>query len=271
MSHSLPEPHLEAEAEALLDDIFARLEEPLPPRCLPPASQPLALVRPIPEPGALVVLACNPAPLVPVTPRPYNPETILTAAFVDTPAAPPTPWWLWLGLGTLVMVATWQGRHQWHAAQTPVPSEPTHQEFITYLERALTQIPELTTAPAPPAKAGTQPPGLASLPPPPPVTVLPIPQAPVITAPVAFPASPTAPAPVAPKPVPRSTPTLIGLLQMGAGSVAMFQIGEATQQVSVGSQVGQSGWQVKEVREQGVVISRAGQNRTLIVGQTISD
>jgi Tfp pilus assembly protein PilP len=58
---------------------------------------------------------------------------------------------------------------------------------------------------------------------------------------------------------------------MGAGSVAMFQVGETTQQVSVGSEVGQSGWQVKEVREQEVVLARGGQNRTLIVGQAVTD
>ncbi len=269
MSHPLPEPQLEAEAEALLDDIFSRLEEPLPPRCLPPASQPLTLARPLPEPGAMVVLACNPAPLVAVTHPPYDPETILTAAFVDTPAARPTPWWLWLGLGTLVMLATWQGRHQWQAAQTPAPQEPSHQGFITYLERALVQIPERTSAPTP-TTATVNPPGMATLPPPPPVTVLPIPQAPVITAPVSLPASPAATTPAA-KAAPRATVTLIGLLQMGAGSVAMFQVGETTQQVSVGSQVGQSGWQVKEVREQEVVLARGGQNRTLIVGQAVTD
>jgi Tfp pilus assembly protein PilP len=58
---------------------------------------------------------------------------------------------------------------------------------------------------------------------------------------------------------------------MGAGSIAMFQVGDTTQQVHVGGQVGQSGWQVKEVREQEVVLTRAGQNRTLIVGQALTD
>jgi len=267
MSHCLPEPQLEAEAEALLDDVFSRLEEPLPPRCLPPAGQPLALARSVPEPGAMVVLAYNPAPLMPVMPPPYHPETILTAAFVDTPAERPTPWWVWLGLGTLVMLGTWYGRQYWQAARTPAPAEPPHQEFVTYLERALAQIPERST-PQPSPATNPKPPEPPAVPPPPPVTVMPIPQAPVITAPASLPAQPTAP--VA-KPSPRPTLTLIGLLQMGAGSIAMFQVGDTTQQVNVGGQVGQSGWQVKEVREQEVVLTRAGQTRTLIVGQALTD
>ncbi|MEN9271885.1 MAG: hypothetical protein Q6K18_01765 [Gloeomargarita sp. DG_1_5_bins_55] len=259
------EPRLEAEAEALLDEVFARLEEPLPPRCLPPAGQPLALARAIPEPGAMVVLACNPAPLIPATQPLSNPETILTAAFVDSPAERQTPWWLWLGLGVVVMLATWQWRqHGQTASVTPAP-EPTHEEFIAYLERSLAQIPDRPAKPSP-SPTQAKPPEPAALPPPPPVTVLPIPQAPVITAPVSLPA----PTP-AQKPAARATVTLIGLLQMGANSVALFQMGDVTQQVSMGEQVGQSGWFVQEVREREVVLTRGGQNRTLIVGQEVTD
>ncbi len=263
MSQPLSEPQLEAEAEALLDDIFSRLEEPLPSRCLPPAGQPLAVRRPVPESGAMVVLACDPAPVVRVSPPPADPERILTAAFVDDSTQRSTPWWLWLGLGTLVMWGTWQGRQQWQAAQTPSLPEPTHQEFIAYLERALDQIPEKVS---PPPTPNPKPAAMVALPPPPPVTVMPIPAAPVITAPVS---SPT-PLPAVPTPS-RPPVTLIGLLQMGANSLALFQLGDTTQQVSVGSQVGQSGWQVKEVREQEVVLARAGQNRTLAVGQALPD
>lgn len=271
MNYPPLEPQLEAEAEALLDDVFARLESPLPPRCLPPATQaqPLVLPQPIAEPGAMVVLAYNPAPVVPAAQPPYTPETILTAAFVDTPAERSTPWWLWLGLGVIIMLGTWQWRRQWPTTSTPVVPDTPHQEFIAYLEQSLEKIPERPT-PTPTSQPQPSPSSVAPLPPPPPVTVMPIPQAPVIAAPVSLPPTPTALAPAS-KPTPRPVATLIGLLQMGENSVAMFQVGEVTQQVNVGGQVGQSGWQVKEVREREVVLARGGQNRTLIVGQDITD
>ncbi|WP_448381072.1 hypothetical protein [Gloeomargarita sp.] len=257
MNDSLPDAEWVAEAEAVVDEMFDRLAEPLPPRCLPPAGQPLALRQPLTS--TMVVVACNPLP-------PADPEQILTAAFVDVPAQRSTPWWVWLGLGLVVMLATWYGRQQWQAARTPTPPPPAHQEFITYLERALTRIP---VAPTPAVTAAKTPaPAVAALPPPPPVTVMPVPPAPVRQAPVPLPV----PSPATSKVTP-TTPvaTLIGLLEMGAGSVALFQVGETTQQVAVGSQVGQSGWYLQAVRAQEVVLSRGGQTRTLLVGQGIGD
>jgi len=273
MSDSLSEAELVAQAEALVDEVFSHLTEPSP--CLPPAGSSTALARPIAEPGTMVVLAYDPAPLL--AQPPHNPERILTAAFVeDRPAERSTPWWVWLGLGVLVMVATWYGRQQWQAARTPAPAEPAHQEFIAYLERALADIPIVPSPAVTAPQTPTRPAQLAvtALPPPPPVTVMPVPQAPVIHAPTPSPARPVRKPAVNQPPAPAPAPpkvTLIGLLEMESGSVALFQVGDSTQQVSVGSQVGQSGWHLKEVRAQEVVLSRGGQTRTLVIGQGMAD
>jgi hypothetical protein len=271
MSDSLSEAELVAQAEALVDEVFSHLTEPSP--CLPPAGSSTALARPIAEPGTMVVLAYDPAPLL--AQPPHNPERILTAAFVeDRPAERSTPWWVWLGLGVLVMLATWYGRQQWQAARTPAPAEPAHQEFIAYLERALADIPVAPSPAVTMPQTPTRPAAVTALPPPPPVTVMPVPQAPVIHAPTPLPTRPVRTPAVNKSPDPAPAPlkvTLIGFLEMGVGSVALFQMGDITQQVSVGSQVGQSGWYLKEVRAQEVVIHRGGQTRTLLVGQGITD
>ena len=278
MSDSLSEAELVTEAEALVDEVFRQVAEPLP--CLPPAPSSTALARPMVQPGTMVVLACNPAPSLLVAQLPNTPERILTAAFVedveDRPAERSTPWWVWLGLGVLVMVATWYGRQQWQAARTPAPAEPAHQEFIAYLERALADIPIVPSPAVTAPQTPTRPAQLAvtALPPPPPVTVMPVPQAPVIHAPTPSPARPVRKPAVNQPPAPAPAPpkvTLIGLLEMESGSVALFQVGDSTQQVSVGSQVGQSGWHLKEVRAQEVVLSRGGQTRTLVIGQGMAD
>ncbi|MCS7031832.1 MAG: hypothetical protein NZL92_09930 [Gloeomargarita sp. SKYG116] len=263
MKDPLPEPSWEQEAEALLDEVFARLEEPLPSQrqALPPVPETLAITPVQPAPGNAVVLAYRPQPPAPT-------DTILTAAFVDDPPERNLPWWLWLGLGLVVMLGTWGWQRAWQVKSLPTALPPEHEEFIAYLDKALDHIPETPPRPrpqSPPAVTKTLPP------PPPPVTVATIPQPPVVATPVVVPSPSPVARPVTPAPAAGPRPTLVGLLQMGPQSVAMFQIGETTQNVAIGETIGSSQWQLREVREREVVLVKGSQNRILLVGQTIPD
>lgn len=261
MSHSTPETPWEAEAEALLDEVFACLEEPLPPqRCLPPVPEILALTSAQPTSGNAVVLAYRPSPPAPMDP-------VLTAAFVDTPVERDLPWWIWLGLGVVVMLGTWGWQRSWQARPAAQLAASPHGEFIAYLDQALDHIPEKPPAPQPkPTPASVSLP-----PPPPPVVVKPMPQPPVVPTPVAIvPPSPVV-SPTLPPPQPGPRPVLVGLLQMGPQSVAMFQIGDTTQNVSIGETIGSTPWQLREVREREVVLGKGQQQRVLLVGQEVTD
>ncbi|MCS6782917.1 MAG: hypothetical protein RMI89_02540 [Gloeomargarita sp. SKYBB_i_bin120] len=266
MKDFLPEESWEAQADALVEEVFAQLETPLPPeRRLPPTRESFAIAPVSREPGPMVVLTYRPQPPQPV-------EPILTAAFVETPEQREWPWWLWLGLGLVVMLGAWSWQRHWHARPIVTQPEPAHTEFIAYLDRALDHIPE-----APPSPAPKPAPKVRSLPPPPPpVTVAPLPQPPVaLRTPSApsLPRSPVSPV-VSPSPSPtpeRPTMTLVGLLQMGPQSTALFQIGDTTQNVTIGGLVGATGWRLQEVREREVVLVKGNQNRVLLVGQTLSD
>ena len=112
---------------------------------------------------------------------------------------------------------------------------------------------------------------------------LPTPPAPVALAPAT--PSPTAPAP-APPPSPPAPPApttnssepllselshdhvLVGLLQLGDRSVAMFDFSEGTHRVKVGEQIGNSGWSLVSVSQNEAVIRRNGDVRSIYIGQS---
>ena len=95
--------------------------------------------------------------------------------------------------------------------------------------------------PAPP-KAVTQP----STPPPPPA---------VETSPTAQSALPVA------------NHTLVGLLELGDNSAALFEINGITQRIKIGESIGASGWALVSVANQEAVVRRNGEVRSVFVGQ----
>jgi hypothetical protein len=60
--------------------------------------------------------------------------------------------------------------------------------------------------------------------------------------------------------------TLIGLLDLGEKSAALFESNDTTQQIWVGEEIGETGWTVKAVTPRSVKIARKGKNRSLSVG-----
>ncbi|MDX2097045.1 MAG: hypothetical protein SFW36_04650 [Leptolyngbyaceae cyanobacterium bins.59] len=78
---------------------------------------------------------------------------------------------------------------------------------------------------------------------------------------------PIPPVAVAPVPVPASNHTLIGVLELGKRSAALFEINGMTQRVNVGEEIAASGWTLVKVANKEAVIRRNGEVRSVYVGQ----
>ncbi len=107
----------------------------------------------------------------------------------------------------------------------------------------------------------------------PPVAVPPAPQAQGVTpentsvppAPAENPAPPEQS--TATNPLPVTNHTLVGILELGDRSAALFEINGVARRIYVGETIGASGWSLVEVANQEAVIRRNGEVRTLFVGQ----
>ncbi|MBE9141927.1 hypothetical protein [Planktothrix mougeotii] len=88
----------------------------------------------------------------------------------------------------------------------------------------------------------------------------PVPPPPAVT-------PPPAEQPTAVNPAPATTHTLVGILELGDRSAALFEINGVARRIYVGETVGASGWSLVEVANQEAVIRRNGEVRTLFVGQ----
>lgn len=139
----------------------------------------------------------------------------------------------------------------------------------------------------PPAPSAVKPP--TPLPSPNPVTVktIPIPPAPTASPslPAPRPVADVPPAPMAPKketpavalppapqplPAPPAAPlthTLMGILEAGDNSVALFSINGSTQRIRLGEAIGDSGWLLVSVNDKQAVMRRNGDVRAIYVGQ----
>jgi hypothetical protein len=94
----------------------------------------------------------------------------------------------------------------------------------------------------------------------------PAPLAPVTTAPVPnnAPVSPP-PAPAAVASVPSTT--LVGILDIGDRSSAMFEMNGSVQSVLVGDRVAGNGWILNRITQQEAILKRGNETKTLYVGQ----
>ncbi len=66
---------------------------------------------------------------------------------------------------------------------------------------------------------------------------------------------------------PGAVHTLVGILELGERSAALFEINGVARRVNVGEAIGTSGWSLVEVANQEAVIRRNGEVRSVGVGQ----
>ena len=67
--------------------------------------------------------------------------------------------------------------------------------------------------------------------------------------------------------VPVVTHTLVGVLELGENSAALFEIDGVTQRVYIGERIGNSGWSLVSVANEEAIVRRNGEVRTLYIGQ----
>ncbi|HAN75843.1 MAG TPA: hypothetical protein DCQ51_12965 [Planktothrix sp. UBA8407] len=122
--------------------------------------------------------------------------------------------------------------------KTTTPAPPTQK---------LPATPSQVAPPAPQVRAVA--PESSPLPPPPAVTETPAEQ------------------PTAVNPAPVIAHTLVGILELGDRSAALFEINGVARRIYVGETVGASGWSLVEVANQQAIIRRNGEVKTIFVGQ----
>lgn len=166
-------------------------------------------------------------------------------------------------------------------------------EFLDYVQRAMERIDRASqqAEASAPTETGSLPSALSPLyvPLSPPPTVATLPTAPSPTARIsvsplppvaAIPLAPTAAAPapspstaavipttVIPNIAPSPTHVLIGLLELGDRSAALFEIAGAPQRVQVGESIGSSGWALVSVSGEEAIVRRNGEVRSVYIGQ----
>lgn len=118
-------------------------------------------------------------------------------------------------------------------------------------------------APKPAPAAPQQP--VASLPKP--EAAPPLPEQPAETAATAQPESAPAAAPA--ESAATAVHTLVGIIQVGERSVALFEINGASRRINIGESIGSSGWTLGEIKNKEAVIRRNGEVRSIYVGQSI--
>ncbi|MEG4090701.1 hypothetical protein [Microcoleus sp. Pol12B4] len=85
------------------------------------------------------------------------------------------------------------------------------------------------------------------------------------------PAQQSAPAPEQSAPAissaPTSAHTLVGILELGDRSAALFEVDGVARRIYVGESIGASGWTLAEIKNQEAVIRKGGDVRSVFVGQ----
>lgn len=151
----------------------------------------------------------------------------------------------------------------------------------TVLERVYIPVPmpqQASVAPAATPLTAAKPPAPAAAAPSPspvpsalpsPRTVTPQAAAPTVipTLPAIPPASSASPSVSTAPSLPAATHTLVGLLELGDRSAALFEINGVTQRINIGEGIAASGWTLVSVANQEAVIRRNGEVRSIYVGQ----
>lgn len=106
-----------------------------------------------------------------------------------------------------------------------------------------------------PYQTATQPPAAGAAPP---LVPQPVAGAPSPSAPVAPSQAPVAAAPMH---------SLVGILELGDRSAALFEINGVSQRVYIGERIGSSGWNLVSVSNEEAMIRRNGEVRSIFIGQ----
>lgn len=265
----------DVQANRLLDEVFAAVEADL--------SEPESLAAVLePEPSLLV-------PFEATTPPPPPPPPTEPSRWLHRPEPQQAFSWgdrflMGVGIASFVLgVGLWISLNRQPIAVAPdaavtTTASPADMAFAEYLQTSLQLLSQQATTPTP------SPPAIASnssssptasaptveriyvpvyqAPAAPTVT---LPNLPTVTAPT--PATPPAPPPPAPTPAPPQH-TLVGILELGDRSVALFQSNGQTLRLSVGDTIGNDGWQLVQIQNQRAVLRRQGEVRSLTVGQS---
>ncbi len=140
-------------------------------------------------------------------------------------------------------------------SSTPQPQNPSRVVERIYVP-IYPQTPSLNAVPfSPPQKA-------VSVPPPPPITPIP---ASVSSVPVLTPGKYLLPTST---PMPASGYTLVGLLESGERSYALFNLNGVTKRLELGEVIGTTGWIFHGIEQQKVIVARNSKARYVEVGQT---
>ncbi|PSB13805.1 hypothetical protein C7B61_04505 [filamentous cyanobacterium CCP1] len=193
-------------------------------------------------------------------------------------------------------------RHRTPAAITPTVEAPTpaetlktqqEKEFLAYVQRSLERIDRSRKQADAVANANTsttptvleriyvpiyQPPSVTGLPgasptaplPNPSITTVPIPSTAPPVAAVPAPSAAPAPSPsvaAIPNIAPAPSHVLIGLLELGDRSAALFEIEGTPHRVQMGERIGASGWTLVSISNQEAIVRRNGEVRSIYIGQ----
>ena len=69
------------------------------------------------------------------------------------------------------------------------------------------------------------------------------------------------------QPLATSEHTLVGLLELGNSSAALFEVSGVTRRFSLGERIGSSGWTLVDVKNSEAIVRRNGEIRSIFVGQ----
>jgi hypothetical protein len=204
-----------------------------------------------------------------------------------------------IGVGGWLLYKT-QGKFAWLFARSHLTQQvsPEELQFLDYMKRSLEVIERKTQAnqatetdsnsiarshsstlvyvpvytpspyPAIPSQPALLPPVAQIEPPPPPQPVLPSPPPPTpqtSSTPTASPKETSIAA--ASTNAPLNDYVLVGILELGERSAALFKVNGATRRIWLGEKIDDTGWTLKSVSNQQATISFEGKNRSLSIGE----
>ncbi|QEP99978.1 hypothetical protein RHP47_00365 [Thermosynechococcus sp. QKsg1] len=262
----------DVQANRLLDEVFAAVEADL--------NEPESLAAVLePEPSLLVPFeATTPPP----PPPPAEPSRWLHRSQPQQAFSWGDRFLMGVGIASFVLgVGLWISLNRQPVAVAPegavtTTTSPADMAFAEYLQTSLQLLSQQAATPTP------SPPAIASNSVPTPSTPTPTveriyvpvyqaPSAPTVTLPnlptVTAPSPAPTPTPPSPAPAPPQH-TLVGILELGDRSVALFQSNGQTLRLSVGDTIGNDGWQLVQIQNQRAVLRRQGEVRSLTVGQS---
>ncbi len=181
----------------------------------------------------------------------------------------------------------------------PLPPLPVQKAVVVAASKPQSKVNQVSSTPSPrkeasstpsPVSLAGQPPSFTLTPPPIPSTIAPStpnnPETtptptPAVTSTPTAPTTPTetpTPTPTStetPSPTPTETPSptpthnLVGILELGERSAALFEINGVARRVNIGESIGSSGWTLVKIGKGEAVIRRSGEVRSIYVGQGI--